>query len=282
MWSQWNGRTHSESLRFGQDVRRYLVYRPAKLERRPALVINLQAAGGNGSVQEGFTRFDAQADRLGWLVAYPDAAAHGWTAFGCCKHAGVDDMTFIAKMIDHLQATDGVDPNRVYVTGWSRGGMMSYRVACELSSQVAAIAAVSGNMADASGNAYGPACSPARPVSVLAINGRADPEVPIDGGRSRVTKEDVVYSPMRDVLERWRQLDGCASFETTSVSGPVTVASWACRQGSGVTSVVIDGAGHSWPGAPLVNPPGASSASVDGSRLIADFFASHRRGAMHG
>ena len=107
----------------------------------------------------------------------------GWDAFGSGPswglHPGADDVAFIAATIDRLESTAGIDPDRVYVTGLSRGAMMSYRLGCELSARVAAIAPVSGNMATADGSAY-VACSLARPVSVFAIHGTADGMIPSD------------------------------------------------------------------------------------------------------
>jgi polyhydroxybutyrate depolymerase len=276
VWSQWNGRTQVET----QLQRQVRVYRPVVRERRPALVLNLQGAGGNGAFQEAITGFDAQVDRLGWIVAYPDAAKGGWRTFGCCtSDSQVDDVGFLASVIDHLEVTDGVDPGRVYVTGASRGGMMAYRVACELPSRVAAIAPVAGNMADRNGSALAVPCQPGHAVSVLDVHGSADPEVPIEGGRSRVNVEDVSYAPLHEVIARWRDIDRCAASPATTVSSGSRLTSWACRDGSVVESLVVNGAGHTYPGAMIANAPGSTAAGLDASRLIADFFASLRPAA---
>ena len=231
--AQWLGRTDVENLRMGTTARQYRVYRPAAIGTRPGLVVDLHSAHTNGLLEEVATRFDGQADRRGWLVAYPDGVADGWEPFGCCHHDGVDDVAFIAGLIDRLRATDGVDPDRVYVTGLSRGGMMAYRLGCELSSKLAAIAPVEGNMADERGDVRGVACRPDRPVSVLAIHGTADTAIPI-GGSER-------FGPFTDVVGRWRELDGCApppavtatgpgpeSLETLAISRDTTIAGTAC------------------------------------------------------
>src|SRR5919198_1032740 len=93
-----------------------------------AVVIDLHGARTNGFLEELATRFDGQADRLGWLVAYPDGFADGWEPYGCCNHAGVNDVAFVSELIGRLESSDSVDPERVYVTGLSRGGMMAYRL----------------------------------------------------------------------------------------------------------------------------------------------------------
>lgn len=274
-WAQASGRTHVETLRQGSLERQARVYRPPLRDRHPALVLDLQGAGGNAAFQEAITGFDSQADRLGWIVAYPDSAKGGWHTFGCCKNISqIDDVGFMASLIDRLEATDGVDPGRVYVTGGSRGGMMAYRLACELSSRVAAIASVAGGMETALGNTGPARCEPRQPVSVLDIHGSADPEVPIEGGRSRVNVEEVSYAPLHEVIARWRAIDGCAASPATTVSNASRLTAWPCRNGSVVESLVVNGAGHTYPGALIFNAPGSAAASLDGSRVIADFFAS--------
>jgi polyhydroxybutyrate depolymerase len=267
--AQWAGRTQVGTLEQGPLERHYRVYRPASLEARPGLVIDLHGAHTGGFLEEVATRFDAQADRHGWVVAYPEGVADGWEPFGCCRHAGVDDVAFIAGVIDRLEASDRVDPDRVYVTGLSRGGMMAYRLACQLSPRLAAIAPVAGNMADENGHVGGVDCRPQRPVSVLSVHGSADAEVPIAGGGR--------FAPLEDVVARWRELDACASGGSRSVAGPVTATGWRCRSGTEVRSVVIQGAGHTWPGTPLSSLPWAPAASLDASATIAEFFATHRR-----
>jgi polyhydroxybutyrate depolymerase len=274
--AQLAGRTQVERIHADAVDRTYRVYRPTGEIAAPGLVIILHGSFGDGFQIESDTGFDAQADRLGWVAVYPDGVADGWDAFGSTdkwgKHLGADDGAFISALIDHFEATDNVDPSRVYVTGMSRGGMMTYRLGCELSDRIAAIAPVSGNMATASGSADVP-CSLAAPVSVLAIHGTADRTIPIAGG-----KVDITYSPMADVIARWRSLDGCASQSTTTLDGPSTTTSWSCSGGSTVSQRIVTGGYHQWPRVSgALASTGGSPDSFDASRLIADFFVAHPR-----
>ena len=279
--AQVTGRTQVVTLTQGFVTRSYRVYRPAVVAAQPDLVIVLHGAYGDGYQAEVVSGFDIQADRLAWIVAYPDGVADGWDTFGdegggWGRHRGVDDVAFITTLIDQLEATDHVDANRVYATGISRGGMMSYRLGCELSSRVAAIAPVSGNMATATGSAVGVPCRPDRPVSVLAIHGTADPIVPVEGGHT-----DINYAPLNEVMLKWRGLNGCANQSPVSISGPSTTTTWRCSQGSTVAMRVVSGGGHAWPGSTangIINRNGPDR-SFDASALIADFFLAHRRTA---
>jgi polyhydroxybutyrate depolymerase len=259
--AQLSGRVKVESIHADAVDRTYRVYRPTGELARPGLVFVLHGSFGGGFQAETTTGFDAQADRLGWIAVYPDGVADGWDAFGSGPtwgvHPGADDVAFIRNLIDHFESTDNVDPSRIYVTGHSRGGMMTYRLGCELSGVLAAIAPVSGNMATADGSANVP-CTLAAPVSVLAIHGTADTTIPINGG-----KVDIVFSPMADVIARWRSLDGCSATSQVAVEGVDTDTTWACAGGSTVSTRIQAGGCHCW--------------TADDSRLIADFFAAHPR-----
>jgi polyhydroxybutyrate depolymerase len=270
--AQLTGRSTVETIRVDID-RTYRHYRPADPAPKPGLVILLHGVYGSGFIMESNSRFDAQADRLGWIAAYPDGVLDGWDAFGSGSdwghHPGADDVAFISALIGHLEKTDGVDPDRVYVTGISRGGMMSYRLGCELSGQVAAIAPVSGNMATASGSADVP-CTLARPVSVLAIHGTADPTIPFAGG-----KKDILYSPFLGVIAKWRGWDGCSGDSAVVTAGASTTTTWTCGAAN-VAMRVVSGGWHTWPVSSGSSVP-INPDDFDAARLIADFFVAHPR-----
>jgi len=178
-------------------------------------------------------------------------------------------VAFISALIDRLEATDAADPDRVYVTGLSRGAMMTYRLGCELSRSSRRHRARFGNMATADGSADVP-CTLARPVSVLAIHGTADGTIPIAGGTV-----DITFSPLIDVIARWRDLDSCTGAQAVAVDGASTTTSWACRGGSAVEMRVVGGGGT--PGRSDRHPrPHRTRTTSTPSRLIADFFMAHR------
>jgi polyhydroxybutyrate depolymerase len=153
------------------------------------------------------------------------------------------------------------------VTGLSRGGMMAYRVACELSAELAAIAPVAGNMADETGSVDSVGCQPDRPVSVFAVHGADDAVVPVQG-RGR-------YAPLEDVIGRWRGLNGCEPAATETINGRIATRTWRCRQGSEVRATILEGIGHTWPGIPLTSLPW--DPPLDATAAIAEFFAAHTR-----
>ncbi len=267
--AQASGRIRNFTIQQDQYVRTYRVYRPVQKSPDPGLVILLHGARVNGHEAELVTRFDRQADRLGWFVAYPDGIGNLWNAYGCCTRTGPDDVKFLSEMISQIKSEYGINSERVYIAGFSLGGMMAYRAACELSEQVVAIAPVAGNMAAADGSVQEVDCRPKRVVSVLAIHGSADQSVPLKGGQGGQT----VFAPFDQVAAEWFKIDGCQPPFSRKVDGAVTTTAWTCRDGSRVETRIVNGAGHIWPGSSFVLLPNDPAATLDASRVIADFFA---------
>jgi len=101
-----------------------------------------------------------------------------WNAGHCCDPAmrqSADDVGFVNALIDELSRMHPIDPDRIYVTGMSNGGMLSHRLGIELSHRIAAIAPVVATV-------FGDEKKPANPVSALMLNGLLDRNVPPDGG----------------------------------------------------------------------------------------------------
>jgi polyhydroxybutyrate depolymerase len=233
-------------------AREYRVHVPARLTRPAPLVVVLHGGGGNGTQVEQQTGFTATADREGFVVAYPDGSGRTrlltWNAGTCCAYARdqrVDDVGFIRAMLDAVEAEFPVDPARVYVTGFSNGAMMAYRLGCELTDRIAAIAPVSGALNTE-------ACTPSRPLSVLHIHGNADQHVPIAGGpplRDVPGTRPWQNTSLASTMDFWARHDACPTAGSETSQGDVTTTIHApCAGGTEVVQVVIDGGGHAWPG----------------------------------
>ena len=182
------------------------------------LVINLHGAGQTGGEQAAVTNYNAVADQYGFVVAYPDGIDLSWAdgrGASVPDRQGVDDVGFLATLIDRLTRDYAIPPGRVFVTGMSAGAFMANRLACERADLVAAVAPVAGTLG------VGVPCNPSRPVSVLQIHGTADPVVPFDGGPmvGRGGPSDIVSAPA--LADRWRAVDRCPApvDETNGVVG---------------------------------------------------------------
>jgi polyhydroxybutyrate depolymerase len=246
------------------------------------LVVGLHGGLGSGEQFAADARFDEQAERGSFIAVYPDGVARGrlieartWNAGNCCGAAmdqDVDDVAFIEALIDRLTRELPVDPDRVYVTGHSNGAMMVYRLACELSDRVAAIAVVAGSLEAP--------CSPLEPVSILSIHGDADENHPLEGGTGPRSISRTDCTSVADSIARWGGRNGCAGGSALVVDGPVRTERWSdCDDGTEVASIVVAGASHSWPGGasngPLRPDP---SEDLSASDVAWDFLSTKTRG----
>jgi polyhydroxybutyrate depolymerase len=256
--------------------RGYLLHVPPGAEGPLPVLLVLHGGGGNARQVSAQTRLSELADETGFIAVYPNGTGRTslltWNAGACCGYAErqrVDDVAFVAALLDEVLADQPADPERVFVTGMSNGAMMSYRLACELSDRITGIAPVAGarNVTP---------CRPSRPVSVLAVHGTADELVPYAGGppaRPAPGNETWVNASVADSVGFWVDQDGCRPQPTERTDGDVTTATYAgCAQGSEVVLHTVAGGGHAWPGG------GRSRAEADpvppepdASRLIAEF-----------
>ena len=131
--------------------REYYLFVPPSYDGSSAvpLVLNLHGSGSSAPEQVAYSKMNLVADTAGFLVAIPEAVDSFWSSgFSFVPPTAPDDVNFLLTMIDEISANYAVDADRVYSTGMSNGGFMSYRLACEATDRFAAIASVTGSMAD--------------------------------------------------------------------------------------------------------------------------------------
>lgn len=264
-------------------VRTYRLYVPASAagtDRLPLLVA-LHGGLGWGAQFEANSGFDGLAESNRFIVVYPDGtnARPGdttlltWNGGLCCRpasDAGVDDISFLRLLIDQLLGSEPVDPQRVFATGHSNGAILAYRMACEMSDRIAAIAVQSG--------VIGVPCQPARPVSVFHLHGLADSNIPIDGGRGS-GPSGVMFPSPREAASSFAALDDCPASpidQADPTNGDVRSRVWSnCSAGTEVRFVTVAGASHAWMGHPTTarSLVGEPYGSFDASRAIWSFLA---------
>jgi polyhydroxybutyrate depolymerase len=267
-----------QTITVGGRERSFQVYRPASLPARAPLVVMLHGGFGSASQAESYYGWDAEADKNQFVVAYPDGLNHAWAVGGGCCGApgatGVDDVAFVTAVVTRLSGQLPIDPNRVYATGISNGGLLAYRLACDTS----IFAAIGPDSATLLGD-----CPSPPPVSVIHIHGTADHNIPYDGSEGTgFAKIDGPAVP--DVVAMWQGVDGCPAASGTTV-GTVSTSIATCPHGRSVELITIDGAGHQWPGAPSrpavekllgLDPP---ANALDATDTFWRFFAAHPRSA---
>jgi polyhydroxybutyrate depolymerase len=158
---------------------------------------------------------------------------------GCCgrpSRDGIDDVAFITAAVADIGGNVGIDHTRVYATGISNGGMMSYTLACNTGT-FAAIGPDSATQLDP--------CRAPHPTSVMHIHGTADRLIRYDGGQGAGVAH-IDGPSVTDLNAFWRNVDQCGAPAATT-DGPVTTSTAGCADNRSVVLITVDGGGHEWP-----------------------------------
>ena len=247
--------------------RGYLLHIPPGLSTSaPApLVLVFHGHRMNADYMLAVTGFDTLADAHQFIVAYPNgtgsAEALSFNAGLCCGSAeinNIDEAAFVRGILSDLEAIAAIDPKRIFVTGFSNGAMLAYRLACELSGTIAAVAPVAGNLG------FSP-CRPPGKVSILHIQGLSDASAPYAEDDLEPDWDPAIRSVQGSVA-LWASFDGCTGFPYETRDGIATRTVYsACAAGTAVELYSLHGIGHTWPPDSL----------WPASRVIWDFFAGH-------
>jgi polyhydroxybutyrate depolymerase len=266
-------------------TRSYLMHVPPQAAAGPLpLVISLHGGGGNAEQHRRSTRMDAAADRDGYVAVYPNGSGRGgrfltWNAGDCCGYAAsskVDDVGFIARLIDDVEARTAIDATRVYVAGHSNGGMMAHRLGESLPQRITAIAAVAG--------AHVPSPGGVRAMPVMHIHSVDDPRAPYHGGLGPpfpLTQARVRHASVEATIEAWVRRDGCRLTPETAAlreAGSHVARELlysGCRDGARVALWQLSGPGHGWPGGipALERQSGPATTVIDANVEIWKFFS---------
>jgi polyhydroxybutyrate depolymerase len=282
------------SLQVGNLTRSFWVHLPGGSKPGAPSPLVFVLHGGAGASAQLMSRrygFNAIADREGFIVVYPYGVDGQWNdgrgkTFRRAKdNSSVDDVGFIDAVIEDLAREFAVDRRRIYVTGMSNGGMMTYRLGIELGTKLAAIAPMIANIPV---NIVKK--KPSSPLSVLIMNGTDDPLVPWRGGPVRVfgsdygevvsTEQSVQYwldgdkipaKPDRVLLPDPVPTDGCRVELVTyrKEGSPLEVLLYAIR-----------GGGHEIPGSSTREMPrllGRKCMDINAAEIVWQFFKRHAR-----
>ncbi|MDE3120628.1 MAG: dienelactone hydrolase family protein [Paracoccaceae bacterium] len=268
-------------IEVGGLTRHFLLYVPASLPEHPGprpLVVVLHGGGGTDAEIARATRhrFEALAEQAGFLVLYPDAIGRMWDTGEGEVSAGLsprrDDLSFLKAAVTAVEARYPVDRSRLFATGISRGGHMSYLLACRAPGMFRAIAPVA--MTLPAGLAAD--CAKAPPTGFLLIEGTADPLVPYKGGRVTVLgrQRDTVLSADATIAA-FARINRCAGARTDAPMGAVDRIRYSgCAVPTGFDRV--KGGGHTWPSGRVELPRflvGRTNEDISGADEIWAFFA---------
>ena len=261
-------------------------------ERPMPLVVVLHGAFSSAAEMERHTGFSDLADREGFVVAYPEGIGilgflQHWNAGHCCGKAaadGVDDIGFVIGVIDDIKRSLNIDPDRIYMTGFSNGAMLTHRFAAERPGMLAAAAPLAGAVGSRS-QAHAPLSrlpAPRASVPIIMLHGEADTRIPYgdsgpgDGPGSRE------YSSASASSRFWWSNNGCEIHRRApSAAYPgITIDTWSsCEGGAEVQLLTLHEWGHRWPGLFFTTRMDRDEAlyGFDAAEVVWAFFDRHRR-----
>ena len=283
---EWTAADPQFTLTIGDRRRSCLVHLPKGYDGQTPLplVVVFHGGGGNASGAVRMTGMDSKADRENFIVAYPNGTGPQanlfltWDTWDCCGTAldqHVDDVGFVRALVGRLENDYNIERKRIYATGLSNGGMMTYRVGCELSDIFAAIAPVAGALDTDEFH-------PAQPVSVIIFHGTADKHIRYDGGvplASADFRHRRVDKPVSYAVGCWVKQDHCNPAPTRTETGHIVHDVYhGGANGTAVELYTISGQGHAWPGGRKGLRFGnvdAPTTEISATDLMWDFFVKH-------
>jgi polyhydroxybutyrate depolymerase len=227
------------------------------------LLINLHGYGSNSRDNDRYMHLGDLAAERGYLYLHPDGTPDSggdrfWNATDACcdfERTGVDDVAYLAGVIDETATKFAVDPKRIYVIGHSNGGFMSYALACAHPETIAAMASIAGANFATDG-----ACTAKTPVAVLQIHGTADDTILYEGGTldlgpGRATGP---FPGAKASVATWATIDGCTAsavaaeqvdvatrIGTAAAPAESSVTRWTgCKPGGAAELWTIPGGDH--------------------------------------
>lgn len=277
------------SIEVAGKTRLYKVHVPKKYssEKSAALLIVLHGGGGDMTIQstEEYYHQISKSELEGFIALFPNGFspfASGklatWNAGKCCGKARdtkSDDVAFIKDAIAKTKTQLNIDTKRIYATGMSNGGMLAYRLACELPDIFRAIAAVAGTDNTLT-------CRPSKAVSILHVHAKDDDHVLFNGGAGKKAFPDQTqvtdFTSVQSTVEKWRDIDDCKGQPKRILDkkGAYCERYESCKAGTRVQVCVTESGGHSWPGGkkPSRFAGGTPSTAISANDVMWDFFNS--------
>ncbi|HJV78199.1 MAG TPA: carbohydrate-binding protein [Paludibacter sp.] len=218
-------KAQGESIQVGTATRQMIVYAPAGIEQNRPLVISMHGRGQTMTDQKNQTQFQSVAQTNNFVLVFPQSNGSDWQLWGTA------DIDFILTIIDEMYKRYGIDRDRVYLSGFSMGGMMTYYAATQIADKIAAYAPVSGFLMD------GPNTNSSRPIPIIHVHGMDDGFVP--------------YSNVQTHIDAWVKRNGCPAAVVTnpypanvSTSKSIKKYYGPGKEGVEVVFISVAGVGH--------------------------------------
>jgi polyhydroxybutyrate depolymerase len=235
------------TLQVGSYTRDYIVHVPASYTGKTPvpLVTDWHGILFTNAIQQSFSGYQQKADKEGFIVVFPNGIDTAWNVGWCCtSDKAVDDVAFARALIAKLETQACIDPKRVYAVGYSMGGGMSMKLACDAADIIAAIAPSAFDLMTE--NEW--PCHPTRPITIIQFRSTGDPIVPYTGGPTSPPNGlpiTVDFLGAEANFMKWAQLDGCTGSPAAAGGNGCRTYS-QCPQGAEVTLCTTQGGSHDY------------------------------------
>jgi polyhydroxybutyrate depolymerase len=248
----------TKSIMVGTLMRSFLLHIPTGYTGKTAVpvVFDFHGLGGSGSSQKGLSGWATLGDSKGFITVFPNGVGNSWNIGRCCSTAqtqNVDDVGFVRAIIKQLQTDACIDSKRVYASGCSNGGGMSYKLACDAADVIAAVAPVDCDcVTGATSNPSCASCSPARPISEIAFRATGDQVVPYNGGRCSIAADcppgmscmTFDFPGAMTNFSTWATIDQCTGSPQPLSGHAACQTNATCGGGAQVTLCTQQGGSH--------------------------------------
>ena len=245
-------KTFTNTINYQGIERGYIIHIPNSYTDKSEvpLILCFHGYSSSANIIMSYSGFNELSEKEGFIVVYPQGAIYKksgkthWNV-GYTLESKIDDIEFTNILLDNLFVKYRINKDRVYSTGFSNGGYMSFLLACQLSNRFAAVSSVAGSMTPETFEE----CNPQHPTPILQVHGLEDRVVPYIG-KSSWTK------PIKEVMNYWSKLNKCDTTITTSFpdivkedNSYVAMETHINRSNRISTQhIKIIKGGHEWPG----------------------------------
>jgi polyhydroxybutyrate depolymerase len=237
------------SLTVGGQSRSFLLHVPPGYsgDTPVAVVFDFHGLGGNGMQQRNLSGWAAVADREGFIMVYPNGSSNAWNVGRCCPPSadqGVDDVAFVRAIIAQLQRDACIDERRVYASGCSNGGGMSYKLACDAGDAIAGIAPVDFDCVVGENNVPScGGCNPGRAVAQVQFRATGDALVAYEGGPAPIPQGMDLPGAEQNFAD-WGEINSCTGTPQPLPERAECQTFPACEGGVATTLCTRQGGSH--------------------------------------
>lgn len=279
--------TKTEEIKFNNTIRRYRIHLPSGYnpEAIYPLVFVIHGLDGTPRSIEVITDFSRKADKEKFITIYPEGSKPAvfsplsWNSGFCCNYAyeaNIDDTGYLMFLIDYISGAYSVDKGKVYLVGFSNGGMLAYKTALEYPQKITAVAAVGSAVGGKAEEEEDYSFLPKSELSVPVIifHGRNDQTIPYEGGLT--PQKDYEFTGAYDSVNFWLENNECSKHpsEILKPGGYIKEDYRECKDGSSVLFFTYNG-GHHWPGWTTRAYKNMYRGNLSATNLIWEYFSNH-------